>query len=169
MVVNGYVSQAQRIHIQIFFIEKRGACFFVFDELLYFFLRIFVADIGIYDLFRYGMPKRIVFDKFGAVFHALLCIANEQTREICARMCYIIIASALTEVDFKNLEFATRRSINNTEKFHYNPIPLTNEIRHLFPNVENTRGLLKSNDKRRTRLHNLQPRLLLSDGTGAYR
>ena len=38
--------------------------------------------------------------------------------------------------DFKNLEFATRRALNNTEKFHYNPIPLTTEIRHLFPNVE---------------------------------
>ena len=50
----------------------------------------------------------------------------------------IFIASKYfkTIEDFINLEIAVKRFRGNMEKFHYNPIPMTKEIIHFFPNIE---------------------------------
>ena len=39
-------------------------------------------------------------------------------------------------VDFKNIEIATKRAQNNMTKFFYNPIPLDETTRWLFPNLK---------------------------------
>ena len=38
--------------------------------------------------------------------------------------------------DFKNIEIATKRAQNNTNKFMYNPISLDENTRWLFPNLK---------------------------------
>ena len=38
--------------------------------------------------------------------------------------------------DFKNLEYATKKAKNNTEKFHFNPIRITKETRKYFRSLE---------------------------------
>ena len=49
--------------------------------------------------------------------------------------------------DFKNIEIATKRAQNNMNKFMYNPIPLDETTRYLFPNLK-TLYIYSSNDNR---------------------
>ena len=38
--------------------------------------------------------------------------------------------------DYKHLELSTTRALNNINKFHYNPIPLTEETRRYFDHLQ---------------------------------
>ncbi|ELP91660.1 leucine rich repeat containing protein BspA family protein, partial [Entamoeba invadens IP1] len=38
--------------------------------------------------------------------------------------------------DFKNIEFVCKKFGNTMDKFHYNPIPVTQETLHYFTNIE---------------------------------
>ena len=49
--------------------------------------------------------------------------------------------------DFKNIEIATKRAQNNMNKFMYNPIPLDETTRYLFPNLK-TLYIYSSKDNR---------------------
>ena len=50
----------------------------------------------------------------------------------------LMIASKYFEsiTDFKNLEYATKKARGNMEKFHFNPIALTEETIHFFAQLE---------------------------------
>ena len=51
---------------------------------------------------------------------------------------HLMVASQFfTDInDFKNLEYATKKAKNNTEKFHFNPIPLNKQTRPYFTSLE---------------------------------
>ena len=55
----------------------------------------------------------------------------------CNNYCVFIASRHFESIqDFINLEMAVKRFRGNLEKFHYNPISLTEELLPFFPNVQ---------------------------------
>ena len=66
----------------------------------------------------------------------------------CDNYCIFIASRHFESLDdFINLEMGVKRFRGNMEKFHYNPIPITKQTAHFFPNVQ-TQWLHNKNEEK---------------------
>ena len=107
--MNGDISKPHRIYPQIIAIPQGSAGSAALHKRIYGFPRVFIPDIRIYDFFGNGMPKGRLFDKIRIGGKRTFQIAYGIARDVGARMCHVIIAASLSEIDLKYLELSISR------------------------------------------------------------
>ncbi len=90
--------------MKILGVKKRGSRLLLLNERVNLFFERFVVDIGIYDPFGDGMPEALRFDQTGAFGQTVRGVADEKLGYVGACVRYVIIASALAEIDLKDSE-----------------------------------------------------------------
>ena len=100
-----------------------------------------IDDKGVANIFNVSIPKAI-----SDVFNRHKTLQNSQKGKLDAYSAMIVSKYLNSAQDMKNLEATNSNFKENSEKFHYNPVPLTKENRKAFENIE-TQYVYSTEDK----------------------
>ncbi|MDO4504222.1 MAG: leucine-rich repeat domain-containing protein [Clostridia bacterium] len=100
-----------------------------------------IDDKGVANIFNVSIPKAI-----SDVFNRHKTLQNSQKGKLDAYSAVIVSKYLNSAQDMKNLEATNSNFKENSEKFKYNPVPLTKENRKAFENIE-TQYVYSTEDK----------------------
>ena len=100
-----------------------------------------IDDKGVANIFNVSIPKAI-----SGAFYRHKTLQNSQKGKLDAYSAMIVSKYLNSAKDMGNLEATNSNFKENSEKFKYNPVPLTKENRKAFENIE-TQYVYSTNDK----------------------